>query len=81
MRPSPTTFDLQGCRVPKPLWLVLASMTLALALRVFSVSKKLGRPGVLEWFGIYALRLATRSLGHAPAKLCIEFCADLPVEI
>ncbi len=81
MRPSPTNFEPQACKLPKRFWLELASMALALALKLFATSKKLGRVGAVEWAAIGVLRLAGTWLGHAPERYCIEFRADLPVEI
>lgn len=81
MRPSPKSCESRVVTIPKPIWLKLASMALGLALRVFAASEGLGRPAMVEWLAVRILRVAGRWLGHAPTEYCVEFRADLPVEI
>ncbi len=67
--------------VPKLTWIRFTRVALELASALFRVSKKRGRIWPLEACAVGLLRLALRSLGHAPADSYIEFRADLPAEI
>lgn len=81
MKPCRSLCESKAIKVPKASWLASASAALAVALPLFRMSRKLGRPGVLAWLAVQMLDVAGRCLGHAPAECRIEFRADLPVEI
>lgn len=79
MKRSPSS--AHNLQMPKLAWLEITELLLKVACDLFALSQKLDRSRILEWVGMRLLRMAARTLGHAPAESHLEFRPDIPVQI